>query len=129
MSSTSSNLRLQQTVLLLLCILSAPAWALRCGNRIIKEEMHETEVIDLCGEPSSVQHLGFVLRPYIVSQPAGILGHRSTRYVYGGFHQELPVMEMLFNFGPHRLMRIIRFEGGRVTRIETAGYGYREKNR
>jgi hypothetical protein len=120
---------LQSIIVLILCTMGDAAWALRCGNRIIKEEMHEVEVIDLCGEPSSVQHLGFVLRPYVVHQPAGIFGHRSTRHVYGGFHQELPVTEMLFNFGPHRLMRIIRFEGGRVTRIETAGYGYREKNR
>jgi hypothetical protein len=36
---------------------------------------------------------------------------------------------MLFNFGPHKLMRVIRFEGGRLTSIDTAGYGYRDKNR
>ena len=113
----------------MLCSMADPAWALRCGQRIVKEGMHELEVIDLCGEPSSVQHLGFVLRPYIIKQPAGSLGHRSTRHVYAGFHEELPVTEMLFNFGPRRLMRIIRFEGGRVTNIETAGRGYREKKR
>jgi len=129
MSYTGKEKFLQSIFVLLLCAMTSEAWALRCGNRIIREEMHEAEVIDLCGEPSSIQHLGFVLRPYIVSQPAGILGHRSTQHVYGGYHQELPVTEMLFNFGPHRLMRIIRFEGGRVTKIETAGYGFREKDR
>jgi hypothetical protein len=35
---------------------------------------------------------------------------------------------MLFNFGPHRLMRLIRFEGGVVRSIETAGYGYLESD-
>lgn len=91
--------------------------------------MLEAEVIDLCGEPSSVQHLGFVLRPFIIKRPAGRLGHRSTQRVFGGFYEEVAVTEMLFNFGPHRLMRIIRFEAGRVTYIETAGYGYRERKR
>lgn len=116
-------------MVLALIAMSDPAWALRCGNRLVKEGMHEAQVIELCGEPSSVRQLGFVLRPYIVRRPAGKFGHRATRYTYGGYHQELLVTEMLYNFGPHRLMRIIRFEGGRVSNIETAGYGYREKKR
>ncbi|MBT8131141.1 MAG: DUF2845 domain-containing protein, partial [Gammaproteobacteria bacterium] len=48
-----------------------------------------------------------------------------TRHVYGGFHEELLVKELLFNFGPRKLMRRIRFEGGYLVSIETAGYGYR----
>ena len=116
-------------IALVLFAVADPAWALRCGNRLVKEDMPEAQVIELCGEPSSVRHLGFVLRPYIVKQPAGEFGRRATRYAYGGYHQELLVTEMLFNFGPHRLMRIIRFEGGRVTDIETAGYGYLETKR
>jgi len=34
---------------------------------------------------------------------------------------------MVFNFGPHKLIRILRFEGGLLTSIKTAGYGYHEK--
>lgn len=109
--------------------LSDSAWALRCGSELVKEGMHEAHVIEICGEPDAVTHLGYVLRPYIVKVPAGVFGMHSTRRVYGGFHQELPVKEMLFNFGPHKLMRRIRFEAGLVTSIRTDGYGYREKNR
>ena len=126
--NSTKTLALQSVVATCLIAIADPAWALRCGNRIIKEGMHEVEVIDLCGEPASVRHLGFVLRPYIIKLPAGDFGHRSTQRVYGGYHEELSVTEMLFNFGPHRLMRIIRFEGGRITNIETAGYGYREES-
>jgi hypothetical protein len=114
--------------LLLTLLVSNDAWALRCGSRLVQEGMHAARVIDLCGEPASVQQLGYVLRPYIVKQPAGDFGIRSTRHVYGGYHEELMVTEMLFNFGPHKLMRIIRFEGGVVASIRTAGYGYREKD-
>ena len=105
------------------------SWAFRCGNRLVKEGMHESEVIALCGEPDSVRHLGFVLRPIFINRPYGTPGHHSTAHVYSGFHQELAVKEMLFNFGPHKLMRVVRFEGGRLTSIDTAGYGYREKSR
>ncbi len=108
-------------------LMAADARALRCGSRIVQEGMTDVQVIELCGKPHSESHLGFVLRPYIVRRPAGISGHRSTRRSYGGYHQELAITEMLFNFGPRKLMRRIRFEGGRLTNIETAGYGHRDK--
>lgn len=110
-------------------VLCSDAWALRCGSRLVKEGMYEAEVIALCGEPSSVSDLGYVLRPYIVKQPAGILGVRSTRRVWSGFHQQLAVRELLFNFGPHKLMRVVRFEGGRLASIDTAGYGHYEHDK
>lgn len=108
-------------------LIAADARALRCGSRIVQEGMTDVQVIELCGEPHSEHHLGFVLRPYIVRRPAGIGGLHSTRRSYGGYHQELAVTEMLFNFGPRKLMRRIRFEGGRLTNIETAGYGHLDK--
>ena len=107
-----------------LILISDAAWALRCGNRIVREGMHEARVIELCGEPVSIQQLGYVIRPYIVHQPAGISVAHGTRHIYGGYHYEVDVREMLFNFGPHRLMRLIRFEGGRLKDIRTAGYGH-----
>lgn len=108
--------------------LCSDAWALRCGSRLVKEGMYETEVIALCGEPWSVRELGYVLRPYILKQPVGILGSHATRRVWSGFHQELAVRELLFNFGPHKLMRVMRFEGGRLTSVDTAGYGHHPRD-
>jgi hypothetical protein len=112
-----------------LLVLCDNAWALRCGSKLIKEGMVEAQVIKLCGQPVSVRKLGHVLRPYIIKRPGGSTGLHSTQHVYAGFHQELAVSELLFNFGPHKLMRLIRFEGGRLTSIETAGYGHLEKKR
>jgi len=37
---------------------------------------------------------------------------------------EVPVESWVYNLGPNKLMRRIRFEGGVVTEIETLGYGY-----
>lgn len=106
---------------------SHPAQALRCGQRLVTEGMVETQVIELCGEPVARRHLGYVLRPYFLRVPTGTAGMRATRQIYGGYHEELPVTELTFNFGPRKLMRVLRFEGGRLSSIRTAGYGYREK--
>jgi len=106
-------------------LVASDAWALRCGSRLIKEGMLESQVIGLCGEPVSSRSLGYVLRPYIIKRPAGSSSLSGTRHLYAGFHEELLVKEMLFNFGPQKLMRLIRFEGGRLVSIETAGYGHR----
>ena len=111
-----------------LMLVSDPAHALRCGSRLVKDGMHESRVIHLCGEPVSRRHLGYVLRPYILKRPAGFPGMHSTRHIYSGYHEELLVTELTFNFGPRKLIRVLRFEGGQLTSIRTAGYGYREKN-
>ncbi len=129
MTSALKNLAGPIVFACIVLVTSNDAWALRCGNRLIKEGMHETRVIELCGEPASVRRLGYVLRPYTIKRSAGSLGMHSTQRIYGGYHQELAVRELLFNFGPHKLMRAIRFEGGLVTSIDTAGYGYRVKKR
>ena len=112
-----------------MCLLmfSDPSYALRCGHRIVKEGMHEVEVRRICGEPVSVRHFGFVLRSYHHTRQPYTGG---VEMYFGGnrFHQELAVTELLYNFGPRKLMRRMRFEGDRLTLIETAGYGYLKKD-
>ena len=129
MTSITGRLTALVATAIILLLQSDDAWALRCGSRLVKEGMHESEVILICGEPESVRRLGYVLRPVVVKRPAGIAGFRTTKRVYGGFHQELAVTEMLYNFGPNRLMRVLTFEGGLLTSIDTAGYGHRRKRR
>ncbi len=110
---------------LILC--SDPTYALRCGHRIVQNGMNEAEVRAICGEPVSISHLGFVLRAYPFSRRP--ISSTVEAYHPGiGFHQQLAVTELVYNFGPHKLMRRLRFEGDRLKSIETAGYGYLEKD-
>lgn len=113
---------------LALFVIAEDAFALRCGNRLVQEGMNEARVIELCGEPVFVQDLGYVLRPVILKRPAATGGAHAVRRVHTGYHEHLYVRELTFNFGPRRLMRIMRFEGGYLKSIETAGYGYLEKD-
>jgi hypothetical protein len=46
---------------------------------------------------------------------------------YGHFTEEVALTEFVYNFGPRKLMRRLMFEGGVLVKIETIGYGYREK--
>lgn len=94
---------------------SDPAHAMRCGNRIVTDGMHEAEVRAICGKPYSERSLGYVVR-----------SHFGRYRGYGGFYREVLVTELVYNFGPRKLMRRLRFEGGILTSIETIGYGYRE---
>lgn len=109
---------------LILLAIGDPAHAFRCKSRIIKDGMHEAEVVRLCGEPVSKQNIGYVIRSYgYGSRVVTINRHRYPRS-YGHFPQEVLVTEMLFNFGPRKLMRKLVFEGGILTSIRTMGYGY-----
>ncbi len=94
---------------------SDPAHALRCGSRLVMDGMHESEVKAICGEPVSERTLGFVIRSYF---------HRG--YGHASYNREVLVTELVYNFGPRKLMRKLRFEGGRLTSIETIGYGYHD---
>jgi Protein of unknown function (DUF2845) len=104
--------------LMLVCmalIASEPAHALRCGSRLVKDGMHESEVKAICGQPVSERALGYVIRSYF---------HRG--YGYSGYTSEVLVTELVYNFGPRKLMRKLRFEDGMLTSVETIGYGYHD---
>ena len=112
-----------------LLLASSPAHALRCGSKLVLEGMLESEVLAHCGEPAVVRDLGFTVRSYhpLAHRPphGGVL----FRYGPGHYYQEVLVTEYIYNFGPRKLMRRLRFEGGVLADVETLGYGYTEKKR
>lgn len=112
-----------------LVLASSPAQALRCDGKLVLEGMLEIEVREHCGEPAAVRDLGFVVRSFhpLAHRPphGGVL----FRYGPGNYYQEVVVTEYIYNFGPRKLMRRLRFEGGVLADVETLGYGYLEKKR
>ncbi len=110
------------------CLLwSADAEALRCGNKIVRDGMHEVQVIAICGEPTTRRDIGRTLRGReIYAIPRGG-GYPVDRYVNPGVPTEVVVTEYIYNFGPRKLMRRLIFEGGVLINIESIGYGYIEK--
>ena len=91
--------------------------------------MHEIQVRKACGEPTTQRQLGVVLRAVeIPNRRVNRNGLSIERYPgYGQYVEELALTEYVYNFGPRKFMRRLTFEGGILVRIESIGYGYREK--
>jgi hypothetical protein len=85
--------------LLAAALSAAPAQAFRCGSRLVEHRsVWRQPVVWVHG------------RPY----------HLSSDQI------EIPVESWVYNLGPNKLMRRLRFEDGVVVEIETLGYGYYE---
>jgi Protein of unknown function (DUF2845) len=102
------------TITLVAASMPAQANAFRCGTRVISRGDHASKVLELCGEPDSVQTR---------------LAQRTFTSNYGriylpGFVEDVLVEEWTYNLGPHKLMRLVRVENGFVREIRHLGYGY-----
>ncbi len=104
--------------LLVLALLAAtPAQAFRCGTKLVHEGDTRAEVVAKCGEPADIS------RRSVWRQP--IIWHRGRPFYVGEGLIEIPIETWLYNLGPRKLMRRVRFEDGLVVEIETLGYGFR----
>jgi hypothetical protein len=95
----------------------SPAFAFRCGNKLVSEGDSRSEVAAKCGEPTEV-----VAQRSVFRRP--VIWSYGRPYYIGDDFIEIPVETWIYNLGPNKLMRRLRFEGGFVTDIETLGYGY-----
>jgi len=112
----------------LLLLAAAPAHAFRCGSKLVRDGMHEQQVLAICGEPTSIRYLGTTLRAFDYGSRihyGGLTLYRTPGV--GGLISEVIVTEYVYNFGPRKLMRRLLFEGSILVTIESIGYGYIEK--
>ena len=123
MHSDATRHILTSALLVTALLIADSAHAFRCKNKLVREDMHEQQVIAVCGQPTTRRNLGLALRGL------SWRGNGSSRrhYGYGNFVEEVIVTEYVYNFGPRKLMRRLIFEGGVLVRIESIGYGYIEK--
>ena len=113
-------MRMKRAVLLVgLCLLAAsPSFAaLRCGTKLVSEGDTRSEVAAKCGEPTEV-----VTQKSVFRRP--VIWTRNGPYYVGEDFIEVPVEAWIYNLGPNKLMRRLRFEDGVLTEIESLGYGY-----
>jgi hypothetical protein len=106
-------------ILVLGLMAASPAFAdgFRCGTKLVLEGATRSEVAAKCGEPTEVITMRSIFR-----RP--VIWTSGRPYFIGEDAIEVPVESWLYNLGPNKLMRRIRFEGGVITEIETLGYGY-----
>ncbi len=94
---------------------AVPAYAFRCGTRVITQGDPADKVLNFCGSPVSVQTRR-AERPYI--------DELGRSYLSRGLVEEVVIEEWTYNLGPYQLMRVVRIENGRVAEVKTLGYGY-----
>jgi hypothetical protein len=121
MSATVATMNKWTLAVLLSLAAASPAYAFRCGSHLITEGDPRSKVVAYCGDPTEVQSTTSVLR-----RPVTWINGRP--YTVGDGFIEIPIEVWVYNLGPSKLMRQIRFEGGRVVAIDTLGYGYYEQN-
>jgi hypothetical protein len=98
---------------------SSPAFAFRCGNKLVLEGDTRTEVRQKCGEPEEIT------RKTILRTP--VYWWRGERIQVSSDLVEVAVETWLYNLGPYKLMQRLRFEDGELVDIETLGYGFLKK--
>lgn len=100
---------------------AAPAYAFRCGSHLIVEGATRSEVAAKCGDPTEIDRRSAILR-----RPLTWINGRP--YPLGDSLIEIPVEIWIYNLGPNKLMRKLRFEDGVLVDIDTLGYGYYENS-
>jgi hypothetical protein len=111
---------MKRSAFLLVCglLAAAPSFAaFRCGTKIVSEGDTRSEVSAKCGEPADV-----IAQSSVFRRP--VIWTNGRPYFIGENYIEVPVETWIYNLGPNKLMRKLRFEGGVVAEIETLGYGY-----
>ena len=125
---STANPKFVATVCVLAFALLLPeaAQAFRCGSKLVKEGMHEAQVIAACGEPTTRRNLGVAVRYYDYRYYRNTSPGWSSykRPGYGNLASEVVITEYTYNFGPRKFMRRLVFEGGILETIEKIGYGY-----
>jgi hypothetical protein len=96
----------------------AQAQTLDCGNRLISTGDTIAEVAAICGNPTHIDHSSIIRSASVWG--GGQAGQSNSIQI------EVPVEVWLYNRGPNKFMRRVRFEDGKIVLIETLGYGYIE---
>jgi hypothetical protein len=93
------------------------AEALRCENRIVSSGDTSSDVLFKCGTPTLQQVREEeieVFEPVFIGPEKVLVARRIP----------ITIEEWTYNFWPHNLLYVVKFENGRVVDIRTRGYGY-----
>lgn len=83
----------------------AMADSMRCDSRIVTVEARAADILAACGEPDFRDVFS-----YPVPRGAGVLAD---------------VEQWTYNFGPNKLLHVLKLRNGRLIRIDRQGYGFR----
>jgi Protein of unknown function (DUF2845) len=103
-------------LLLLLCSSLAQADTMRCGNKLVYEGDELVLVEARCGKPAQISYSSMLKIP--------TFWHRGRLYQLSDQEVQVPVETWVYNFGPRKFMRKLRFEDSVLVEIKILDYGY-----
>ncbi len=104
-------------------ISTLPAYAFRCGTRLISVGDRIIDVRKHCGKPDMVQawEEERILRDFGTYREDGSRYSRREPFLV---KVHVKIEEWIYNPGPNRFIRILRFENGHLKDIATGDRGY-----
>ena len=124
---TISVQKLSITIVTLAMLLSTnAAIAARCGSQLIVKGDSQAKVKKYCGEPATKSEYYAIRRgTYPTRDENGEWVEPEREYKFIG-RTEVLVEDWIYNFGPNKFMRRVRFTNGIVESVDTLERGYRE---
>lgn len=125
-------------VLFLVFGMTETVMALRCGHKLVSEGDYIEQVRHRCGDPMAIdtytiireQRIHYPRHYYLSNKAFPYYAHKSDYGVVRRSGQiEIFVEEWVYNFGPRKLMRRLRFENGILRDIDELDHGYIPKRR
>lgn len=98
----------------LLLPMASVADTMRCGSQLLHEGDRLEDILRRCGEPAERS------RTWIVRQPRFERGGRE--YSFPG-SEEVPVDTLIYDLGPQKFKRELRFVAEKLERIDTLEHG------
>lgn len=121
--------RLKCLVYISCMLASMPLYALRCGPYLVEPGDYKEDVLELCGDPDSIQthyERRAVENRAAISQ-FNSNGQRlflNNSFNFGqSYYRDVEVLveEWVYNFGSSRLRKLLRFENGKLVDIISLG--------
>jgi hypothetical protein len=97
---------------------AARADTLRCGANVVSDGATQAEVSQKCGEPQSRSS-----RLEVVSQETRQGGATTGGSTATTTSVTRNIEEWTYNFGPGQFMRLVTFVNGRLSTVQSLGYG------
>lgn len=88
----------------LVLFISLPAYGLRCETNLVEEGDLKIHIRDICGEPLSVEVIGYTLR--------------TERHTNGYLQEREHILEEWIYKRQSKYYDVLTFEAGRLVRIE-----------
>jgi Protein of unknown function (DUF2845) len=105
--------------------LTSPAYAMRCGSRIIAEGDPREKVLNECGPPSDVESWEEERYDYFDRPPHPRYHKEFERYGNSYRVRAFIRVELwTYNYGPSRFVDYVRIENGQVRQVYSGSYGY-----